>query len=113
MLQESSLYKIKSTIINMFNKHNKEVILVNSEYTSQVCSECGTLVYKELTDRTHSCPKCNYVEDRDVNAAKAILKIGKGLLEITQEQIQEYILIKKSIQNSKKNNKLKLELEYC
>ncbi|MCC5655938.1 transposase, partial [Nostoc sp. XA010] len=33
-------------------------------------------VKKSLSTRTHVCPHCNYVEDRDVNASINILKLG-------------------------------------
>jgi len=52
------------------------LIKVNPAYTSQICSQCGAIVKKSLSQRTHYCPECLYVDDRDVNAAKNILKIG-------------------------------------
>ncbi len=36
-------------------------------------SLCRALVHKELRDRTHHCPHCGYVQDRDINAAENIL----------------------------------------
>ncbi|NEO96072.1 MAG: transposase [Moorea sp. SIO3G5] len=51
---------------------------VNPRNTSQNCSNCGKKVPKKLKDRIHSCPHCGYVEDRDVNAAKNILKLAVG-----------------------------------
>jgi putative transposase len=63
-----------------------EVIRVNPRYTSQQCSRCGEMVHKSLSVRTHICPSCGYVEDRDVNAAKNILKRarpGHGLQALT------------------------------
>src|SRR5256884_8281371 len=53
-----------------------EVIRVNPRYTSQKCFQCGEIVQKSLSVRTHICPFCGYVADRDVNAAKNILKAG-------------------------------------
>jgi putative transposase len=50
-----------------------EVIRVNPRFTSQKCSRCGGIVQKSLSVRTHICPFCGYVADRDVNAAKNIL----------------------------------------
>lgn len=44
--------------------------------TSQYCSECGIYVPKDLSVRIHFCPSCNLVLDRDVNAARNILKLG-------------------------------------
>ena len=54
-----------------------EVIRVNPRYTSQTCYRCGEIVQKSLSVRTHICPSCGYVEDRDVNAAKNILKAAR------------------------------------
>ncbi len=54
-----------------------EVIRVNPRYTSQKCYRCGEIVQKSLSVRTHICPCCGYVEDRDVNAAKNILKVAR------------------------------------
>jgi putative transposase len=52
------------------------VILVNPSGTSQKCSGCGEMVPKGLEERMHSCPNCNLVLDRDVNAARNILAAG-------------------------------------
>ncbi|HZR42713.1 MAG TPA: transposase [Ktedonobacteraceae bacterium] len=51
-----------------------EVIRVNPRYTSQKCFQCGEIVQKSLSVRTHICPHCGYIADRDVNAAKNLLK---------------------------------------
>ncbi len=53
-----------------------EVKLVNPKNTTQMCSDCGEIVPKTLADRTHSCPHCNLVMDRDLNAAKNISRVG-------------------------------------
>jgi len=53
-----------------------QVIRVNPRYTSQRCYECGEIVQKSLSVRTHLCPFCGYIADRDVNAAQNILKAG-------------------------------------
>ena len=50
------------------------VIAVNPSYTSQNCSNCGSRVVKTLSTRTHKCPHCGYIADRDENAALNILK---------------------------------------
>ena len=49
------------------------VIAVPADYTSTDCSVCGTRVRKLLSIRTHECPKCRTVLDRDQNAAVNIL----------------------------------------
>jgi putative transposase len=52
------------------------VIRINPRFTTQKCSKCGELQAKSLSVRTHVCPSCGYVADRDVNAAKNILTAG-------------------------------------
>ncbi|NEP44045.1 MAG: transposase [Okeania sp. SIO2H7] len=47
----------------------QKTIAVNPQNTSQDCSNCGKKVPKELNIRTHSCPYCGIVIDRDLNAA--------------------------------------------
>ena len=47
----------------------RTVLKVNPKDTSQLCSGCGERVPKELSDRTHCCPKCGLILDRDLNAA--------------------------------------------
>ena len=53
--------------------HAIPLIAVAPQYTSQQCSDCGTLVKKSLSVRTHMCPGCGVVLDRDQNAALNIL----------------------------------------
>jgi putative transposase len=54
-------------------QHDIPVIAVAPAYTSQACSKCGRLVKKTLSIRTHVCPGCGIVLDRDHNAALNIL----------------------------------------
>ncbi len=58
----------------------REVLLVNPRYTGQMCSGCGTVRKKELSERWHSC-ECGCELDRDHNAAINILKLGRSLQE--------------------------------
>jgi putative transposase len=57
-------------------KYGKATVAVPPHYTSQNCSHCGQTVKKTLSLRTHVCPHCGYVEDRDINASINILKLG-------------------------------------
>ena len=52
------------------------VVLVDPRNTSKMCSRCGTLVEKSLSDRVHNCPQCGLSMDRDWNAAINILRLG-------------------------------------
>jgi putative transposase len=55
----------------------RTVVQVNPRYTSQVCSGCGTVKKKELSERWHSC-ECGAELDRDHNAAINILRLGRS-----------------------------------
>jgi putative transposase len=57
-------------------KYGKVTIAVPPYNTSQNCSRCGGKVKKSLSTRTHVCPHCGLIEDRDVNAAINILKLA-------------------------------------
>jgi len=59
------------------------VVKVDPRGTSQECSGCGMTVKKSLRERSHSCPYCNLVLDRDVNAAKNVL--DRALLSLRGE----------------------------
>ena len=54
-------------------KYDRLTIAVNPTYTSQECFNCGQLIKKSLSVRTHVC-SCGYTEDRDTMAALNILK---------------------------------------
>jgi putative transposase len=56
--------------------HDIPVIAVSPKYTTQDCSACGTRVKKSLSVRTHICPNCGIVLDRDHNAAINIREAG-------------------------------------
>lgn len=66
----------------------RTVLCVNPKYTSQICSGCGTVKKKDLSERWHSC-ECGAELDRDTNAALNILALGKkqfsGRADPTQE----------------------------
>lgn len=55
--------------------YGRVIVPVNPQYTSQNCSNCGHLVKKSLSVRTHIC-SCGVVLDRDENAAINILQMG-------------------------------------
>jgi putative transposase len=57
----------------------RRVIAVNPASTSQECSGCGALVQKSLSVRTHVCPSCELILDRDENAARNIQWVGRAL----------------------------------
>jgi len=56
-----------------------KVIKVNPKNTTKMCSRCGVLVVKDLSERVHSC-SCGLVMDRDLNASINILRLGQKSL---------------------------------
>lgn len=54
-------------------------IAVNPRNTSQICSGCGTIVKKPLSQRSHDCPVCGLSLHRDHNSSIKILKSGTDL----------------------------------
>jgi putative transposase len=54
----------------------KWVVAIPAQYTTQDCSGCSERVPKSLSVRTHVCPSCGLVMDRDENAALNILRAG-------------------------------------
>ena len=60
----------------------RPVVAVPPQYTSQDCSGCGTRVNKTMSVRTHVCPECHLVIDRDTNAAGNILVKGLNIAGI-------------------------------
>lgn len=53
-----------------------KVVFVDPANTTKECSRCGAIVKKSIRDRTHCCPVCGLVIDRDLNASINILKRG-------------------------------------
>lgn len=52
-----------------------QVVKIDPKYTSQVCSGCGTVRKKTLSERWHGC-ECGCELDRDHNAAINIRALG-------------------------------------
>jgi putative transposase len=53
--------------------HGIPIVAIPARFTTQDCSGCGYRVKKSLSMRTHICPSCGLVLDRDWNAALNIL----------------------------------------
>nr|HET6901881.1 transposase [Ktedonobacteraceae bacterium] len=70
MFQQFCTYKAENA--------GRRVLFVNPKYTSQVCSGCGTVKKKALSERWHSC-ECGTELDRDHNAALNILALGRSV----------------------------------
>jgi IS605 OrfB family transposase len=67
-------------------RHGGSMLQVSERYSSQTCSECGSLPASRpkgiagLRKRMLACDDCGAVLDRDVNAARNILRCGLASL---------------------------------
>lgn len=69
------------------NEKGKGVHAVNPYMTSQKCSQCGEIVKKSLSTRTHICKSCGFTANRDLNAAYNIKRLGLESLGLSQEAL--------------------------
>ncbi|MEQ9549882.1 RNA-guided endonuclease InsQ/TnpB family protein [Coleofasciculus sp. G2-EDA-02] len=74
-INDAGWYQFRKWLEYFGVKFGKITIAVNPAYTSQECSDCGTVVKKSLSTRTHIC-RCGCILDRDWNAAINILKLA-------------------------------------
>jgi len=71
----------------------KQVIIsVNPAYTSQMCPTpaCRKIVEKNFSVRTHKCPHCCLVLNRDHNAAINIFRLGVQSQELVLQEAPLY-----------------------
>ncbi|EGJ32340.1 transposase, IS605 OrfB family, central region [Moorena producens 3L] len=71
-INDAGWYQFREWLEYFGQKFGRITVAVNPAYTSQNCSNCGEVVKKSLSTRTHVC-KCGCRLDRDHNAAKNIL----------------------------------------
>lgn len=72
-IADASWSKFLSMVSYKAERAGATFVTVDPRNTSQRCSGCDELVPKSLAVRTHSCPHCGLVIDRDWNAARNIL----------------------------------------
>ncbi len=87
-IMDSAWGKLRQLTAYKAERRGGRVILVSPSGTSQKCSGCGETVPKDLSTRMHRCPRCGLVIDRDVNAARNILKLG-----LEQARVEEQPLL--------------------
>ncbi|MFL5699181.1 MAG: RNA-guided endonuclease InsQ/TnpB family protein [Ktedonobacteraceae bacterium] len=63
----------------------RQFVKVNPAYTSQTCSRCGHRQKMPLSERIFACPCCSVHLDRDLNASRNILSIGRYALGLALE----------------------------
>ncbi|WP_159791018.1 RNA-guided endonuclease InsQ/TnpB family protein [Sodalinema gerasimenkoae] len=71
-IHDAGWYQFRKWLEYFGAKFDRITVAVNPAYTSQKCSNCGAVVKKSLSTRTHAC-QCGCELDRDHNAAINIL----------------------------------------
>ena len=81
-VSDAGISQLRQFISYKSDNHGRKCVLVDSKYTTMTCSTCGAKTgptgLSGLVVRTWECSDCGSVLDRDVNAAKVILKTGLG-----------------------------------
>lgn len=76
-IANASWYQFRAMLEYKCRWHDKQLIVVKPNYTSQQCSTCGyQSSQKTLAVREWTCPQCGIHHDRDINAAVNILQKG-------------------------------------
>jgi len=72
-ISDSSWGMLRQFLSSKAESAGREVVAVPPHFTSQKCSACGEYAEKALSVRTHTCPHCGYIANRDTNVAINIL----------------------------------------
>jgi len=77
-INDAGWYQFRTWLEYFGKVFGRLTLAVEPAYTSQECSNCGVIVKKSLSTRTHVC-QCGCRLDRDENAALNILAKGIGM----------------------------------
>jgi putative transposase len=77
-IMEATWEKLRLYTAYKVERRGGRVVVVNPSGTSQKCSRCGVQRKEklDLSVRMFECKSCGSVLDRDINAARNILKLG-------------------------------------
>jgi IS605 OrfB family transposase len=78
-ISDANWARVRSWVEHYARAHAIVAVAVPPQWTSQDCSGCGQRVRKSLSVRTHRCPHCGLVLDRDHNAARNILQASYSI----------------------------------
>lgn len=68
-IADASWSILRSVLTMKAENAGRLVVAVPAAYTSQMCSGCGNIAKKSLSEREHRCLVCGLTLDRDTNAA--------------------------------------------
>jgi putative transposase len=83
---ESMFYEFRRQLEYKSKYYGNTLIIVDRFFPStQICSECGHRKEGEnklkLKQNTYRCKKCGYHENRDINAARNLMKYGQEFIK--------------------------------
>ena len=84
-IQDASFGTLVSMLKYKAAWHNRRIIEIGRFFpSSKLCSSCGyRMNYMGLEIRKWTCPQCNTIHDRDINAAINIMNEGLKILDST------------------------------
>ena len=84
ILNQLSHYTWQRRMLEMAEKTDCELELVNERYTSKRCTRCGGIHHRLGGNKRYVCPhpNCRLRIDRDVNAARNMLLMHLALLRV-------------------------------
>ena len=89
-INDAGWYQFRVKLEYFGKKFDKVTVAVQPNYTSQKCSNCGAIVKKSLSIRTHIC-QCGCELDRDHNAAINILESALATVGHTGSSILDMV----------------------
>ena len=102
------IYSMKDTVIRMSGNYNVNVVLVNPDFTSQMCPKCGHISKNNRkSQETFYCEKCNHKNNADINAAKNIK--GRFTNPKFKEELQKEVADTQLISEPKILNRFKFK----
>lgn len=102
------IYSMKDTVIRMSGNYNVNVVLVNPDFTSQMCPKCGHISKNNRkSQETFYCEKCNHKNNADINAAKNIK--GRFTNPKFKEELQKEVIDTQLISEPKILNRFKFK----
>ena len=102
------IYSMKDAVIRMSGNYNVNVVLVNPDFTSQMCPKCGHISKNNRkSQETFCCEKCNHKNNADINAAKNIK--GRFTNSKFREELQKEVTDTQLISEPKILNRFKFK----